>query len=139
MTEDPIAKLHERLDGSVPPGLKPQPGDYVELVDESDPDGPVQVCRKDGTLVMMMPQQAFLEMRAKGQADHERKVLSEEAVAKIAAALDLPADHVRREFMAAAREHGVDLVSERALLPKPPTGNRLERRRLAAEARRAKR
>lgn len=37
----------------------PQPGDYIELVDEDDEQGPVRLCRADGTMVMCMPRSAY--------------------------------------------------------------------------------
>lgn len=44
---------------SVPFAIRSLPGDYIELVDENDPDGPVRICRADGTLVMQGPQSLF--------------------------------------------------------------------------------
>lgn len=39
--------------------FEPKPGDYAELVDESEPDGAVRICRQDGTPVAVMSRRAF--------------------------------------------------------------------------------
>jgi len=47
------------------PVLESEEGDYAKLVDEQDEQGPVQICRKDGTPVVIMPRQVWDDLLEK--------------------------------------------------------------------------
>lgn len=61
--EDHLAALEQLVFASTLPGSKP--GDYAEYLDEADPDAGVQICRKDGTTVVMMPTSVWEEFTRK--------------------------------------------------------------------------
>ena len=45
------------------PIFKAEEGDYAELADENDEQGIVNLCRKDGTVLMQMPRDVWNELR----------------------------------------------------------------------------
>ena len=61
MTEE-IKKLFDLLESSPLPGGH-EDGDYAELVDENDPDGPVRICNKVGREKIIMPRTLWDELR----------------------------------------------------------------------------
>ena len=58
---DPFVEgmLQHVHDLPLPPALKPEEGDYAELVNEEDEQGQVRICRKDGTVTMLMSRASY--------------------------------------------------------------------------------
>lgn len=46
------------------PLFQPREGDYVEFIDEEDPNSAVQFCRKNGTVFMIMPYADYKAFRS---------------------------------------------------------------------------
>lgn len=58
-----LQELKLILDGA--PFITPEKGDYAELVNEDDEEGLVQICRKNGSVLMVMPIEVWKELREK--------------------------------------------------------------------------
>ncbi len=56
-----LQELKSILDGT--PFITPEEGDYSELVNEDDEEGLVQICRKNGAVLMVMPIEVWKELR----------------------------------------------------------------------------